>query len=239
MNLSARKVAEVRERNGRAASERSDQVEKSLQQSVKVGFENGLPVVTPSEGYDETPKLGDSVSPFYRHYVRGDDLLLPSAGSFLRELFQSKYIASIDDASDELNTDRSTIERAVHLHSIAVDGDESVQESSDVTVETLVLPGGEVWDLSLLADPPHTDSSVLRQLMGTCGMSVRETALYLSEQLGENVTEDSIRNAAYACGLLKEQSEPANSPSRMTAEIPEQPPPQSEVFHPRRKAPRR
>lgn len=241
MNLSARKVAEVRERDGKAADDRPEHTEKALQMPVKVGHKEGLPAVAPPEGYDSPPKLGDSVAAFYEHYPSVDALLFPEAGDFLRELFNSEHINTVRAGAKELGVRTSKLETAVELHGIEVtEGGESAQEGDD---ESLCLPSGERWNLELLVDPSYTDPRVLTQLLATDGLSVREAALYLSEQLGEEVTDKCIRDSAYACGLLTEPSEPIDTSHMATAEqVPNlgtQPTPQSACFRERRKGPQK
>jgi len=201
MNISATALLEARQRDGEPAEDRSDRVEASLTYDKRVGYRDGLPLVEPSDGLEQSEKrLGEDVSSLYEHYVRGDSLLLPTAGDFLRRLFKADEIESVEDAADELNTDTSTVSKAVSLHGIDVDVADT-SDDDEKTIEELTLPSGERIPLALLAEEPHTDKLLLAQLLSV-GMGVEEIALYLSKELDENVTPSDVRRAAEDARLL-------------------------------------
>ncbi|WP_251343403.1 hypothetical protein [Haloplanus halophilus] len=200
MNLSAKSIAKVRNRNGEPAEDRPEYVEDALSEPKRLGYNNGLPIVEhPSEPNDVS--LNDDVRHLYSHYIRNEDVLLPDASDFLTELFDSDLINSIEDASNELNTDESLIRKAVDLHGVTIEDTSSEQETTQS--ESLVLPSGESIPYSFLSDPPWKDSRVLCQLLATDGLSIDETATYLSDQLEEDVSSSEIRKASVECGLLE------------------------------------
>lgn len=197
MNLSSRKARECRERDGPPAEDRADRVDESLLVQERLGFNNGLPLV---HNEDLQIPLGEPYHSEYDHYIKNDDLLLPDAHDFLQELADHELVGSIEDISDELNTDRGTVEKAVELHDIEVT--ESTTEAS-TSNDGLVFPNGEEWPCELLETPVWEDSRVLCQLLATDGMGIGEATKYLERQLGENsIDESEVRQAAVDSGLL-------------------------------------
>lgn len=201
MNISATALLEARERDGEGADDRPEYVEEALTPDKRVGYRDGLPLVEPPEGLETNDtRLGDDVGPLYEHYRRGDDLLLPEAGGFLRRLFKSEHVESIADVAEELNTERETVEKAANLHGIDVPTEGDADDGTE-TVEELELPSGERVPLALLSDPTHRDKLVLAQLLSV-GMSVEEIARYLSKELDDRVTPAEVREAAQDASLL-------------------------------------
>lgn len=206
MNLSAKKVDEVRSRKGESAKDRPKHTDKALRETVKLGFEHGLPVVESAEG-GVAAKLGDDVSELYEHYPTASELLFPEGGEFVRQLYDSEHITDDVQAANELGVKVDDVRKARELHDIDVSEGGGV-DKSDSTV--LTLPSGERWETTFLADEPHTDSRVLTQLLATDGMSVTEAANYLSEQ-GFEATEHEVRQAAFDCSLLADEPTPETS----------------------------
>ncbi|WP_251330710.1 hypothetical protein [Haloplanus pelagicus] len=199
MNLSASTIVDVRDRDGESADKRPSYVEDALTEPKRLGYRTGLPVVESEDNPDV--KLGGSVHELYGNYVRNEDILLPDASSFLSELFESDLINSVEDASEELNTDESLIRKAVDLHGIEIEDHSTEQETS--TEQSLTLPSGESFPYSFLSEPVWSDSRVLTQLLATDGLGISETATYLSDQLDDDVSTSQIRKAAVECGLLE------------------------------------
>jgi len=198
MNISTSAVVEARKRDGEAADERPAYVDEALQQSRKVGYQSGLPLVEP-EGDHETPQLGESVNDLYEHYVSGSDLFRPDAGSFLKRLAEQPEIHNVEAASSELgpSTDKAEVRKAAQLHGLDIPDGEGVDESSDE--DAIRLPSGESVPLAILEGP--TDKLVLAQLFSD-GLSEEEIARYLSEETDSNVTVREVREAATEANLL-------------------------------------
>lgn len=201
MNLSATGLVEARERDGEATDDRPEYVEEALTPDKRVGYRDGLPLVEPPEGLETSDmRLGDDVGALYEHYRRGESLLLPEAGNFLRRLFESEHVESVADAAEELNTERETVEKATNLHGIDVPTEGGAEEDTE-TIEELELPSSERIPLALLSDPPHRDKLVLAQLLSV-GFSMEESAQYLSKETGERVTSSDVRTACQEHNLL-------------------------------------
>lgn len=199
MNISATALLEAQQRDGEAADDRPEYVEDALTMPRRVGYREGLPLVEPEGGLDDDTRLGDDVGPLYEHYKRGDSLLRPDAGSFVRRLFEADAVESVADAAEELNSDPETVRKATNLHGVDLPTEGGADDAE--TVEELELPSGESLPLALLTDPPHRDKLVLAQLL-SAGMSVDELARYLSNELDERVTASEIRQAAEDAKLL-------------------------------------
>jgi hypothetical protein len=207
MNLSARKLVAVRERDGRAADadERPSYVRDALSPERRVGWRDGRPLVSHPEGADDELTLGDDPSSAYSHYKRGDDLLMPDAGAFLQELADADEVSSVSDMADEIKTSQSVVSRAMGLHGVEPpsNGDGETEGDNDER-EAIRLPSGESLPLAILCDPPWRDKLVLADLLGTCGLSVGEAARWLTEHVtdGGRVTESDVRGAARDANLL-------------------------------------
>jgi hypothetical protein len=154
---------------------------------TKVGYREGLPVVSPPSDVDIDRQIGDSVDGLYSHYIRGDELLKPSAGTFLTRLFDSDEISSVSDAAKELNSDKSVLRKAVSLHGSSVEESDSTDDEPDS--DEITLPSGE--------SVPETWGWDNPLIIGDClssGMSFEEISLYLSEEVSdEQITPSDIR----------------------------------------------
>jgi hypothetical protein len=182
MNISIKRLCE---NDGSGVSNRPEYVEDALSHDTKVGYREGKPVVEPPSDVDTDLKLGDDVGPLYDHYIRGDNLLLPESGGFLRELFDSNHIESVDHAASELNTDTETVLKAAELHGIEIPVESQDSEVSEKDMQ-LKLPSGE----TIPFDPLHP--LPLSQLLSD-GLSIEEISLYLSEQSRDRVTPAEVR----------------------------------------------
>lgn len=194
MNISVRRLAE---NDGSGLEERPDYV--ALEAPRKVGYRDGMPLVPHPEGIDDGLELGDDPTEAYSHYEshRGDNLLLPESGDFLRRLADAPEVGGLDDVAKELNTDRRTVEKAAKLHGIdtpleSADDGESVSDT-----DSLTLVSGETVQLN----PLHP--LVLAQLLSD-GLSTKEIAQYLSEETGEQVTETDVVAEAENARLLED-----------------------------------
>lgn len=198
MNISPSRLVEARERDGKAAEQRPAYVEDALRPRKRLGYRDGLPLVDPPEKVEvEDVRLGDDVTALYDHYVRGDDLLLPDSADFLRELAACDRVRSVEDIATELNADRSVVRRAMGLHGLEVaDGGDETEDDG------LTLPSGESLPTEILSEEPWRDKLVLAQLF-TDGLSIAETAMYLSRELDEKVTERDVYQAAQSVGILE------------------------------------
>ncbi|ERJ07080.1 hypothetical protein HLRTI_000938 [Halorhabdus tiamatea SARL4B] len=191
MNLSSKMIQEC---DGQVRDDRPDYVEELTLQR-KVGWQEGSPIVGDPVG------LGDDLSQGYEHYRRRDELFQPDAGKFLSELFESDYITSLEDASEELNTEKSTLEKACDLHGIDLPESQS-SDPQEPESDTFVFPNGESWPLELLQEPVYADVRVLSQLLATNGMSVEESARYISDRFESNVTASDVRQEAQRVNIL-------------------------------------
>ena len=192
MNLSHSHVANC------TAGKREDRPDWSddLCLQRRVGWQEGSPAIDP---FEKVP-LDGQIDDYYEEYLRRDELFRPEADSFLTDLFDSELITALEDASDEINTDESTIRQAADLHGIEIpEGDSDGHESDP---EELVFPSGESWSLEYFCESAHEDPRVLTQLLAGDGLSVKETARYLSDRLDTNVSESDVKDAARACNLL-------------------------------------
>ncbi len=193
MNLSAKQVENC------TGDKRDDRPDRSddLYLRRRVGFKEGSPAV---ESFDKVPLDGE-VDPCYEDYLTRSDLFRPEAHDFLTNLFNSEQINSLEDASNEIRTDESAIRQACEIHDIEISegGDDGRDDRSPTE---LTFPSGESWKLSLLTTPVHEDPRVLTQLLASDGLSVKETARYLSDRLDTNVTESDVRSAAKSYNLL-------------------------------------
>lgn len=180
--------------DGSGLDDRPQFVTEALEANRKVGYRDGKPLVPHPDGEDDGLGLGDDPTEAYSHYKRGESLLLPEAGDFVRRLFESEHVESVADAASEVNSDRETVEKAADLHGISTpleaDGDDGTTDS-----DMLTLPSGETVPF----DPLHP--LVLAQLLSD-GMSVEESAQYLSEETGEHYTPTEVREAAQEHSLL-------------------------------------
>lgn len=197
MNISASALLEARERDGAAAEDRSDVVDDALEADREVGWREGKPLVSHPDGADDGLEIGEDPTEAYNHYVRGDGLLRPDAGDFLRRLCEA--VDTVAEAAEETQTDESTIRKACRLHGIEPPVDDV--EDDAPTVEEISLPSGESIPQALLEEPPHRDKLVLATLL-SLGMSVGEIARYLSRETDERVTEAEVRAAAEEHRLL-------------------------------------
>jgi len=192
MNISASKIEDC---DGNAREDRPQYVEE-LTLKRKIRWQEGSPVVGDPVG------LGDDLSDGYSHYRRRDELFHPDAGKFLTRLFDSEYINSLDDASEELGTNSTTISRACDLHGVSIPDESQSSDPQEGGTNSLTLPGGETWPLKLLQEPVYADVRVLSQLLATNGMSLGEVAQLLSDRLDRNVTESDVRQEAQRVNIL-------------------------------------
>lgn len=195
MNISTQALTEAKARDGEAAEERPAYVDEALEQSRQIGWQNGLPLVEPEEY--ETPQLGEDNRELYSHYVGGSDLYRPDAGSFLATLFEQPEIDSVDDAAKELgpSTEKAELRKAAKLHGLEIPSgsEESAEQREDEG--GIRLPSGETVPFG----PLHP--LVVAQLLSD-GLSVEESARYLSAETGGNYTPSDVREAAQDANLL-------------------------------------
>lgn len=188
MNISAKAIEEC---DGSAKEDRPERA-NNLYLEIRVGFREGSPILG-----ERTPLMGEE-NAAYDNYLRGDELFQPGADKFLRRLLKSDYINDIEDICNELQTDRGVVRSAFELHNLQIPEGEPWSDNVDL----LELPSGEEWPLDLLATPVESDVRVLSQLLATDGLSVEETAEYLSDRLRKNVTGHRVRRYALEHNIL-------------------------------------
>ncbi|WP_324663102.1 hypothetical protein [Haloarcula sediminis] len=183
MNIS---VDRFERNDGSGLEDRPSYVSDAIAIKRKVGWRSGLPLVPAGGSDDQDLQLGDDVSERYEHYPRGNDLLLPEHGSFLRSLAAAGETRGISDMAAELNTDQETVRKAVDLHQIELPSES--QDGEEAEGGDIELPSGETvpfeWDHAL----------VLASLLSD-GLSYAEAGRYLDNQVSDHVTFDDVRDA--------------------------------------------
>lgn len=182
--------------DGSGLDDRPAYVREALDAGVQCGYLEGRPVVAPPDGRPEHVPLDSDVRELYDHYKRGESLLLPEAGDFLRRLFESEHVESVADAASEVNSDERTVRKAADLHGIDTPLQAKDSEGAEGD-DMLSFPSGE----TVRFDPLHP--LVLAQLLSD-GMSVEESAQYLSAETGGNYTPSDVREAAQQHALLED-----------------------------------
>jgi len=189
VNISVRRLEA---NDGSGLEERPEYVADALEADRVVGYREQKPLVPHPDCADDGLQYGDDTTEAYSHYKRGESLLLPESGDFLRELMDR--VESVADAAEETNTDTATIRKACRLHGLQppeASGDDVTEDGDD----SLVLPSGE----SVPFDPLHP--LTLAQLLSD-GFSCSEAAQYLSREGSERVSEADVREAAREHSLL-------------------------------------
>lgn len=173
------KIAEARERDGSAADGRADEVNEIMAPREKPGYGTELPLL----GVD------------YDEYPDDSDLLRPSEGDTLRTLVDHDKVHSVAHIADELDTTEDQVRQAAELHGVSLPEGNFNIEVATTRLDRLVgdIPDGMV----------SPENQILTAyLFVEKGLSTKEIADVLGEEVSSNVREEQIRQTLIDCHVL-------------------------------------
>jgi len=185
---------------GQARDDRPQYVDDALKAKRKVGYGEGLPLVSADDHSDV--EITDDTRELY-DYPRHDDLLLPSTGETLRELCEQPEITSVNDLAAELGMERDTrsVRKALDLHGIeAPSGDTEGSDAPEGGADGFELPSGETVPASLYDTALH--SPLILAALASAGMSLEEIAAYIERETGNPTAVRDVRECCQNANLL-------------------------------------
>ncbi|WP_225336650.1 hypothetical protein [Halomicrobium urmianum] len=174
-------LTEARQRDGEAAEDRPEEVDRVVTPKERVGYEHELPLLDRE----------------YSEYPGGQELLQPDAEGILRNLKEHPRVTSTEDCADELGTTVEMVEKAAELHGIDLPEGGGFDVSIDRSrIDTLL---GDEWP----EDMRSSDNQITVSALYLKGLSLFEIATVLEDDGERNVREEELKQILIDAGLLE------------------------------------